>query len=63
MEKSKVYYTSFRTTLDTNILQKLRKLITKAGMPTMDLDGNVESVDLLGSGLDIHGLAIFPAAE
>jgi len=30
---------------------------------TMDFDGNVEAVDMLGSGLDIYGLAIFPAAE
>jgi uncharacterized Fe-S center protein len=46
MEKSKVYYTSFRTSLDTNILQKLRKLITKAGMPTMDLDGKFTAVKI-----------------
>ena len=38
--------------------------LTDAGhnIYTIDSDGNVESVDLLGSGLDIHGLAIFPAA-
>ena len=37
--------------------------LTDAGhnIYTMDLAGNVESVDLLGSGLDINGLAIFPA--
>ena len=46
MEKSKVYYTSFRTTLDCNILQKLRKLITRAGMPKMDLDGKFTAVKI-----------------
>jgi len=46
MEKSKVYYTSFRTTLDTNILQKLRKLITRAGMTKMDLDGKFTAVKI-----------------
>ena len=30
---------------------------------TMDMDGNVEAVDILGTGIDINGLAIFPAAE
>jgi hypothetical protein len=30
---------------------------------TMDWDGNVESVDILGNGIDINGFAIVPAAE
>ena len=30
---------------------------------TMGMDGNVETVDILGNGIDINGLAIFPAAE
>ena len=30
---------------------------------TMDMEGNVETVDILGNGIDINGLAIFPAAE
>ncbi len=46
MEKSKVYFTSFRTTLDCNILQKLRKLITRAGMTGMDLDGRFTAVKI-----------------
>ena len=38
--------------------------LTDAGhnIYTIDSNGVVESVDMLGSGLDIHGLAIFPAA-
>ena len=30
---------------------------------TMDRSGSVEAVDILGSGIDMNGLAIFPAAE
>lgn len=36
MEKSKVYFTNLRTTYDNNLLQKLAKLIEKAGMGNMD---------------------------
>ena len=28
---------------------------------TMDMEGNVESVDILGNGIDMNGLVIFPA--
>ena len=39
--------------------------LTDAGhnIYTMDLDGNVEAVDILGGGIDLNGLAILPAAE
>ncbi len=39
--------------------------LTDAGhnIYTMDWDGNVEAVDILGGGIDLNGLAIFPAAE
>ena len=39
--------------------------LTDAGhnIYTMDMSGNVESVDILGSGIDLNGLAIIPAAE
>ncbi|MBE5802325.1 MAG: DUF362 domain-containing protein [Clostridiales bacterium] len=46
MEKSKVFFTNFRTTPEKNILQKLRNLIEKAGMPTMDLDGKFTAVKI-----------------
>ena len=35
MEKSKVYFTNLRTTFDCNLLQKLKKLITAAGIGTL----------------------------
>ena len=39
--------------------------LTDAGhnIYTMDWDGTVESVDILGNGIDINGFAIVPAAE
>ena len=39
--------------------------LTDAGhnIYSMDMSGNVESVDILGSGIDLNGLAIIPAAE
>ena len=39
--------------------------VTDAGhnIYTMDWNGNVEAVDILGNGIDLNGLAIFPAAE
>ena len=38
--------------------------LTDAGhnIYTMDMEGNVEAVDILGNGIDLNGLAIFPAA-
>ena len=38
--------------------------LTDAGhnIYTMDWDGNVEAVDILGGGIDLNGLAILPAA-
>ncbi len=38
MEKSKVYYTDFRTKLGVGLPDKLRKLCRTAGLPTLDLD-------------------------
>jgi hypothetical protein len=37
--------------------------LTDAGnnIYTMDWDGNVQSVDILGGGIDLNGLAIVPA--
>ena len=39
--------------------------LTDAGntIYTMDWNGNVEAVDILGNGIDLNGLAIIPAAE
>ena len=39
--------------------------LTDAGhtIYTMDWNGNVEAVDVLGNGIDLNGLAIIPAAE
>ncbi len=46
MEKSKVYFTSFRARPDMNLLQKLRRLIEKAGMMEMDLEDKFTAVKI-----------------
>ena len=46
MEKAKVYFTNFRTTSDMNLLQKLRRLLEKAGMTGMDLDGKFTAIKI-----------------
>lgn len=39
MEKSKVYFADFHATPNETLLQKLRRLIDRAGYSTLDLDG------------------------
>ena len=46
MEKSKVYYTSFRTCGDESLLQKLRRLLVKAGMPSMELTDKYTAIKI-----------------
>ena len=36
MEKAKVYFTDFRASLNQNLLQKLEKLVVKAGIEQLD---------------------------
>ena len=43
MEKSKVYYTSMRTGFDNGLLDKLKRLIKKAGIENIDFDGKCTS--------------------
>lgn len=46
MEKSKVYYTDFRTKLGVGLPTKLKKLITKAGLADMDLDNKFVAIKM-----------------
>ena len=46
MDKAKVYFTSFRTTPERNLLQKLRRLLERAGMMDMDLAGKFTAVKI-----------------
>lgn len=41
MEKSKVYFTSFKATFSENLMQKLERLIKTAGMGNIDLKINM----------------------
>ena len=46
MEKSKVYYTSFKTTYTENLLQKLNRLITTAGMKDIDFTNKYAAIKI-----------------
>lgn len=46
MEKSKVYFTNFRAKPDMNLLQKLRRLLDKAGMTQMELGGKFTAIKI-----------------
>ena len=45
-EKSKVYFTDFRTRLDYSITKKLQKLIRKAGIADIDMDGKFVAIKM-----------------
>lgn len=46
MEKSKVYFTDFRTQLDVSLTQKLQKLIKVAGIGNIDMDGKFVAIKM-----------------
>lgn len=46
MQPSKVYFTNFRASESENLLQKLRRLIEKAGMMDMPLEGKFTAVKM-----------------
>ena len=45
-EKSKVYFTDFRTRLDYSLTMKLQKLIRKAGIADIDMDGKFVAIKM-----------------
>ncbi len=46
MEKSKVYFTSFRTTVGTSLLQKLKNLCIAAGIKKIDMKGKFVAIKM-----------------
>ena len=46
MEKSKVYFTDFRTQLDVPLTKKLQKLIKKAGIGNIDMQGKFVAIKM-----------------
>lgn len=46
MEKSKVYFTTFKTTFTENLLQKLRRLILKAGINDIDFEDKYAAIKI-----------------
>ena len=46
MEKSKVFYSDFRTKLDVPITEKLKKLCRKAGIGSIDMEGKFVAIKM-----------------
>lgn len=46
MEKSKVYFTNLRATPNMNLLQKLERLVKKAGMEQIDFKGKFTAIKI-----------------
>ena len=46
MAVSNVYYTNMRTTLQENLLQKLERLVKKAGMMDMDFENKFTAIKI-----------------
>ncbi len=46
MEKSKVYFTDFRTKIGTSLPEKLQKLVRKAGIGEIDMDGKFVAIKM-----------------
>ena len=46
MERSKVYFTDFRTVLGVSLTAKLQKLIKMAGIESIDMDGKFVAIKM-----------------
>ena len=46
MEKSKVYFTDFRTHVGVSLIEKLQRLIKKAGITDIDMDGKFVAIKM-----------------
>ena len=46
MEKSKVYFTDFRTRIGVSLTEKLQRLIKKAGITDIDMDGKFVAIKM-----------------
>ncbi|MBQ7320747.1 MAG: DUF362 domain-containing protein [Clostridia bacterium] len=46
MEKSKVYFTDFRTNIGTGLPTKLQRLLKKAGIQTIDMEGKFVAIKM-----------------
>ena len=46
MEKSKVYFTDFRTRVGVSLTEKLQRLIKKAGLTDIDMDGKFVAIKM-----------------
>lgn len=46
MEKSKVYFTTFKTSMNENLLQKLRRLMVRAGIKDIDFENKYAAIKI-----------------
>ena len=46
MEKSKVYFTSFKTSFTENLMQKLARLVKTAGIETIDFQDHYAAIKI-----------------
>ena len=46
MEQAKVYFTDFRTTLGVSLPEKLQKLIRRAGIGDINMDGKLVAIKM-----------------
>ena len=46
MKPSKVYYTNLHTTLEENLLQKLRRLVKAAGIDSIDFKNKYTAIKI-----------------
>ena len=53
MEKSKVYFTTFKTSFTENLLQKLRRLIITAGIKDIDFKDKYAALNSILANMGI----------
>ena len=53
MEKSKVYFTSFKTSFTENLMQKLARLVKTAGIETIDFQDHYAAIKFILENMEI----------
>ena len=63
MEKSKVYFTDLRTKPGVNLLDKVEKLIKRAGIESIDFDKKFTAIFILVNRETLHILGLITQQE
>ena len=53
MEKSKVYFTSFKTSFTENLMQKLARLVKTAGIENIDFQDHMQQSKFILENMEI----------